>query len=153
VPHLLDTNHCSYLLNGGPGSDEKLAKLGDEHLATSVVVRGELILAAERSERRSENRARFLQFLAAIAVLPITETTADIYGDLKAAILDHFGPRERARRRHFTLAQTGISENDVWIAASAREHELIVVSGDRDFARMHQAAALVVEAWWPMLVR
>lgn len=46
---LLDTNHCSYALLGNTQILEILANLGDEPIAKSTIVKGELIDMAARS--------------------------------------------------------------------------------------------------------
>lgn len=79
---------------------------------------------------------------------PIDAETADIYGKLKASLLEHFGPKEKALRRKTELAKLGFGENDVWIAAIAKRYGLIVVSADQDFQRLKAVAELTVEIWW-----
>lgn len=50
--------------------------------------------------------------------------------DARLAALAEYGPRERARRRSFDLARLGFTDNDLWIAAGAIEHDAILVSDD-----------------------
>ena len=75
------------------------------------------------------------------------EQTAQTYGQLKADLFDHFGPKERAARRRFTLASLGFTDNDLWIAATALQHGIIVVSSDSDFARVQEVRPLSLESW------
>ena len=65
----------------------------------------------------------------AAAVLPCDRATAARYGELKAAL--------RAQG-------TPIPENDLWIAALARQHALTLVTRDAHFAGVR---GLVVERW------
>ena len=146
--HLLDTNHCSRLLQGHPVIIQKLKELGDAPLATCVILRGELIFMAHKSERNRENLHHVHQFLSDISIYPIDNETADIYGKLKALLLDHFGPKEKALRRKIELSRLGFSDNDLWIAAIAKRYDLIVVSADQDFQRLKDIAELTVETWW-----
>ena len=113
--YLLDTNHCSRLLQGHPAIVSKLQDLGDTPIETCVIVRGELIFMAQKSEQKAENLYQVHQFLSDILVYPIDDETADIYGTLKAAILDRFGPREKTQRRKTEMTKRGFSENDLWI--------------------------------------
>lgn len=146
--YLLDTNHCSKLLSGHPGISRKLKSLGDVLVATCVVVHGELVYMAEKSANPPDNRAAVSRFLDDIEVFPIDERTADAYGELKAAIVARFGPREKAKLRHVDIERLGFRENDLWIAAIAKRHRFIIVSADGDFRRMQLADELDVETWW-----
>ena len=87
-------------------------------------------------------------FLNDINVYQIDQETADIYGKIKATVFNHFGPKEKARRRQFAKKGLGIGENDLWIAAIAKRHGLIVVSSDGDFDRIREVEDLPVEKWW-----
>ena len=126
----------------------KLRQLGDTPLTTCVIVRGELIFMAQKSEQKVQNLHQVHQFLNDILVYPIDDQTANIYGTLKAAILDRFGPREKAKRRKTETTQLGFSENDLWIAAIARRYALTIVSADDDFERIKQVEDISVERWW-----
>jgi len=103
---------------------------------------------ARRSERPSSNIAEVETFLRDMTVWPVDDDTSDVYASIKAALLDRFGPRERARRRQFNLAKLGFGENDLWIAAIAIQRGLTVVSADADFGRIAQVTQLTVESWW-----
>jgi tRNA(fMet)-specific endonuclease VapC len=146
--YLLDTNHCSKILSGHSGISRKLKSLGDVLVATCVVVRGELVYMAEKSANPVDNRGAVAHFLDDIEVFPIDEKTADVYGELKAALIARFGPREKAKLRRIDIERLGFRENDIWIAATARRHGLTVVTADGDFRRMQQAVDLDVESWW-----
>ena len=146
--YLLDTNHCSRLLQGHPAIVSKLQELGEVPIATCVIVRGELIFMAQKSEQKAENLHQVHQFLSDILVYPIDDETADIYGKLKAAILDRFGPREKAQRRKTETTKLGFSENDLWIAAVAKRYALTIVSADSDFERLKEVETLSIEQWW-----
>jgi tRNA(fMet)-specific endonuclease VapC len=145
--YLLDTNHCSNLILGSPVIARRLTELGSASIATCVIVRGELIFWAEKSEQRESNLQAVHEFLADIEVLPVDDAAADFYGEMKATILDRFGPKERAKRRKATTARLGFAENDLWIAAIARRLGLIVVSSDSDFERIAEVTEIKVESW------
>lgn len=146
--YLLDTNHCSRLLEGHPAITQKLLDLGDALVATCSIVRGELMFMVYRSDRKIENAHRVHVFLADIEVYPVDEQVADIYGKLKADLVDHFGPRAKTKRRATKIEKLGFSENDLWIAAIAKRYGLTVVSADSDFERIREVDSLAVEKWW-----
>lgn len=147
--YLLDTNHCSQIINEHPNIVKKLIELDDAPVATCVIVRGELIFGAYKSERRAENLRNIESFLNDIDIIPLDNKVADIYGKLKAAVIDYFGPKEKARRRKFTIDNIGIRENDLWIAAVAKSKGYTVVSTDSDFDRIKQADDIKIESWLP----
>lgn len=146
--YLLDTNHCSLVLRGHPGSAEHLSLLGQARVATCVIVAGELTFMAAKSERRADNLTLVRSFLQTIAVYSVDRDTADIYGILKGAVVDLFGPRDRARRRQFDVTKLGISDNDLWIAATAKRHGMTLVSSDQDLVRISQVEPISIESWW-----
>jgi tRNA(fMet)-specific endonuclease VapC len=145
--HLLDTNHCSRILQGHPYIIRKLEELGNQPISTCAVVYGELVFMAEKSQKKAENLNLIREFLKDIRVYPINNETADIYGRLKASLLDHFGPKEKAKRRRADTVKLGFGENDLWIAATAKQFELIVVSSDKDFKRIREVENIRLESW------
>ena len=92
---LLDTNHCRYAILGNTQVLDRLANLGDELIATCTIVNGELIDMAARSKQQQANLALVQRFLAGLYIYPIDETTAEIYGNLKAAVFNRYAPHTR----------------------------------------------------------
>jgi len=124
---LVDTNVVVAHLRGDPALASRLGEASAVYLPW--VVLGELHYGAQRARRREEALAQIRDFLGmTILVLP-DERTAEHYGQVKA---------ELAR------AGTPIPENDIWIAALAREYELPVATRDRHFAHV---AGLDVLPW------
>ena len=149
MSYLLDTNHCSHIIAGDAAVLQHLESLQGAQVSTNVVVQGELVYMTQRSEQEEANRQRIDTFLQGIRIYPIDGETAIRYGELKAAIMRQFGPREKAKRRRVTLGQLGFDENDLWIAATALRHDLTIVSADSDFVRMREATPFVLEQWTP----
>lgn len=124
---LLDTNILIGLLAGEP---TVLAGLrAAEAVYVPVIALGELYYGARKSARAAANVERVEALAAAAAVLPCDGATAAAYGELKAAL--------RAQG-------TPIPENDLWIAALARQHALTLVTRDAHFTGV---PGLVVERW------
>jgi tRNA(fMet)-specific endonuclease VapC len=144
---LLDTNHCSYAILGNTQVLERLANLGDEPIATCSIVKGELIDMAARSQQRQANLALIQRFLLGLYIYPIDETTAEIYGNLKASVFDRYAPKDKAQRRRTNITQLGIGENDLWIAAIAIQHQLTLVTAYQDFQRIQAVQAFDLESW------
>ncbi|WP_242056427.1 MULTISPECIES: type II toxin-antitoxin system VapC family toxin [unclassified Nostoc] len=50
--YLLDTNYCSFLMEGLPSVTNHLRSLGQRQLATSIIVAGELRFMAPNSQQK-----------------------------------------------------------------------------------------------------
>lgn len=144
---LLDTNHCSGLLMGNPTLLEQLRTLGDPPLSSCTIVVGELVDMAARSRDRQTNLTRVQQFFSGLHIYLCDPDTAEIYGILKADFFRRYGPKDKKQRRRTTINQLGIGDNDLWIAAIALQHNLILVTADSDFQRLQTLQPLQIESW------
>ena len=120
---ILDTSAYAGFMKGDPGL--KLALQQAQEIYVNPVVLGELLADFARSQRAAEYRTQLTAFLASprVAVLDISESTAERY----AVILN------------FLRSQgTPIPANDVWIAASAMEHSLRVLTRDAHHLKVPQ---------------
>jgi tRNA(fMet)-specific endonuclease VapC len=116
---LLDTNIVIALMQG---DESVLANLdrASEVFVSSIVL-GELLFGAAKSGRPVENVAKIERFAAGRSVLSCDLQVAREYGRLKHDL----------RRKGKPLP-----ENDIWIAATATCHELILVTRDHHFAHI-----------------
>jgi tRNA(fMet)-specific endonuclease VapC len=145
--YLLDTNHCSFLIEGNTKVINQFQAKSDTIIATCAVVAGELRYMAQKSQQKTANLIKIQLFLRQIDIYAVDAQTAEIYGDFKVEIIKNFGPKEKRKRNNTTLLDIGISENDLWIVATALCHSMIVVSCDSDFARMRQVREFPLENW------
>jgi tRNA(fMet)-specific endonuclease VapC len=145
--YLLDTTHCLKLLFGLPNIAQKIESLGTIRLSTSIAVCGELLYGVYKSERVIENLRDLEKFLRNIIIYDIDWETADIFAKLKVGILNHFGPKDKQKRRNFKLDSLGFKDNDLWIASTAIQHNLILVSADSDLLNLNGIQGLKVENW------
>jgi tRNA(fMet)-specific endonuclease VapC len=116
---ILDTNAVSAILAGDKLIQARLPPGERQHLP--VVVIGEYQFGMLRSKRRKKMEAGFELLESQSIVLSSDRGTADMY----AAI-----------RHGLTLKGRPIPENDLWIAALARQHSLEIVSQDSHFDRV-----------------
>jgi tRNA(fMet)-specific endonuclease VapC len=116
---LLDTNAVIALFTGEPAAAERFES--DDEVFLCVHVLGELHYGALASSRVAENLARLERFTTPIPVLPCDAETVVHYADIR------FGLRKRGKP---------IPENDIWIAAIARQHGLTLLSRDAHFRRI-----------------
>lgn len=105
----------------------------------------------------SEQEAAFNRFILERlpVVLPVEKHTRESYGSLRARLFDRFAPKARRKKKlrpeqltdPATGLALGIDENDLWIAAQALEHNLVLVTHD-SMNRIREAAPeLRVEDW------
>jgi tRNA(fMet)-specific endonuclease VapC len=114
--YLLDTNIVVAVLNGA--LDLAPRREAGALLYVYATVVGELLFGFEKSTRREKNLEALDRLLTYCVALPCTAATAPHYA--------------RVRRR-LELGGKPIPQNDLWIAASAFEHELVLVTHDTHF--------------------
>jgi tRNA(fMet)-specific endonuclease VapC len=145
--YLLDTNHCSRIIAGDPLVLQNILNRRNEGVAINVIIQGELLFMAENSDLKAENRLRVQSFLERFDLYPISPEISDTYAQLKAQLLETFRPSDKATRRRTRIQSIGFDDNDLWIAATAIQHRLILVTADRDFDRIQQFTTLQLESW------
>jgi tRNA(fMet)-specific endonuclease VapC len=124
---LLDTNPVIAIFAEDPGILFRIAE-AEEVFVPSIVL-GELYFGAYKSARVTENVARVAEFAAGNRIVECDASTARNFGQIKDDL------RRKGRM---------IPENDIWIAALARQHDLTLVSRDAHF---HEVEGLVVASW------
>lgn len=127
---LLDTSAYAAFLRDHPRVKAAVREAAEVFL--SPIVLGELRAGFLKGSRPAENEKRLAEFLASprCHVPAIDEETSHRY----AVIHDYL------RRQG-----TPVSPNDLWIAASAAQHGLRVVTLDGDFDRIPQVLVTKVE--------
>ena len=124
---LIDTNIVIALFAGEAVVQQHLAE-SDEVFLSSIVL-GELYYGAQKSTGVETNISRINMLTVGNAVLGCDLITAQHYG----AIKDHLRTKGHP-----------IPENDVWIAATAKQHQLTLVTRDEHFQAVE---GLAVEQW------
>jgi tRNA(fMet)-specific endonuclease VapC len=125
--YLLDTNIVVAFFNGDPTIVQQVNRLSIVQLSSVVI--GELYYGAFKSAKTQQNIERIRSFLSLCNVLSSDTETSYWYGHI----------RENLRKKG-----KPIPENDIWIAATARQHQLILVSRDKHF---DEVDSLSVEVW------
>ena len=114
--YLLDTNIVIISFSGESRVLERIAD-ADEYFVSSTIV-GELFYGALNSTNVDANTARIELFLANSGLLSCDVATSQLYGAVKTDL------RRKGRP---------IPDNDIWIAASAKQHSLTLVTRDVHF--------------------
>lgn len=115
---LLDTNVLSDLFASDPDAVDAFQNA--RRLCINTVVLAEMLSGILLGSRRELNTRRLSAFLSSprVSVLEIGRRTAEHYADISVNL-----------RRKGRLIPT----NDLWIAASAREHGLVLLTRDGHF--------------------
>ena len=123
MSHLIDSNIVVEILRN------RLLVPPDPIIILSAPVLGEVFFGALRSSNPTAQLQHVEEYIKPYRILSCNEITARHYADIRLA-LEASGGR--------------IPENDMWIAALAIQHNLILVTRDAHFARI---AGLTVEVW------
>lgn len=120
---LLDTSAYSLLMRGHKAV-AALLDAADEVFLPAVVI-GELLAGFKKGNSEQRNREILDRFLSVprVVTLPLDDETSERY----AVILDFL------RRQGVP-----IPTNDIWIAASAMQHGLVLITADRHFLKLPQ---------------
>ncbi len=125
--YLLDTNILIFLIR----KDKNIARrmLQETQLYTSAIVLGELLYGAERSIDVEKGLSDVEKVQQTLTILIVDSTTASIYG--------------RIKRQQLIKGQM-LPENDLWIAATALQYDLTLVTRDHHFDWVTE---LTLEQW------
>lgn len=120
---LLDSSAYTAFTRGHPGVEQALRRVREIYLNPVVV--GELQYGFRWGSRREKNESLFEQFRSSrrVDLVPIDEDTSGCYVEISLAL-------RRAGRP--------IPTNDIWIAASALQHGLGLITTDQHFLAVPQ---------------
>lgn len=124
---LLDTNIVIAIFAKDVAVQTRIADAAEVFIAVTVL--GELYYGARKSTRVRANLERLEEFATVNTILICDTETAQQYGEIKNGL--------RAKGRP-------IPENDIWIAAIAKQYGLIVATRDGHFGNVE---GLLVEDW------
>jgi len=124
---LLDTNIVIAIFTNDASVKDSLEKA--EEVFVPIIVLGELYYGAQKSTRTETNIARINEFAETNSVLTCNTETSRQYGEIKNSL---------------RLKGQPIPENDIWIAAIAKQYGMTLVSRDEHFKEIDD---LVTMTW------
>jgi tRNA(fMet)-specific endonuclease VapC len=126
--YLLDTNIVIGLLANEEAIVQKIQSLTRLIQILNIVL-GELLYGAEQSTRKESNKKRLEELTQTAFILGCDAETAHHYAIIKSLLKSQGTP---------------IPENDLWIAALAQQHDMILVTRDGHFKNI---PSLALESW------
>ena len=114
---LLDTTVVVGYFRQDPDLHRKVDQLSDVYMPLAVL--GELFYGAYKSIHKPRMLAQVKSFSSGCIVIQPNEITAEFYGQIKAEL---------------SLAGHPIPQNDIWIAAVAKQHDLPLATRDQHFS-------------------
>lgn len=124
---LLDTNIIIALFASDTSVINHISSVTE--IFVPVIAISELYYGAQYSEKKQLNLSRIDEFANANVILECNQTTASLYGQIKA------GLKRKGRP---------IPENDLWIASLAIQHNLTLITRDAHFDAIED---LILGSW------
>lgn len=114
--YLLDSNIVIDIFRGDQTAIARVKAIKTVYVP--VIVIGELYYGANKSNQTPKRLLEIEQLERMVIIMDVTKSTARVYGEIKDQLRIKGKP---------------IPENDVWIAAIAKEHDLTLLTRDKHF--------------------
>lgn len=133
LKYLLDSDVFSLMIKGSDEAiNQRMETLARGEATLSVITTGEFFYGVAHSPLSALRTKRAQRLIDFFGVLPIDEPVGSAYGQIRADLRAKGAP---------------IGPNDLWLAAQAKVHGLVMVTRNgREFRRV---AGLKVEGWEP----
>jgi tRNA(fMet)-specific endonuclease VapC len=126
--YLLDTNIVIGLFANETLIVEKIKSVSSSIYIPSIVL-GELFYGAELSSKKEVNKKKIDALAQVSLIVECDLDTSRLYGKIKSQLKVKGSP---------------IPENDIWIAATAQQHQLTLITRDKHFDNIQ---SLSIENW------
>jgi tRNA(fMet)-specific endonuclease VapC len=95
----------------------------------SSIVLGELYIGINRVANKAKHLQKLIDFVQLCTILVIDEPAAKIFGEISAELYKKGKP---------------IPTNDIWIAATVKQHNLTLITRDKHFSEI---GSIIIDAW------
>ena len=138
--YLFDTNIWSHWFEQRPYIIEEINRLDPQStIYLSSVVWGEAIFGAKANKKFSFDKYAEFIFSKKPIIMPIDESVAAEFGELKAKLFEKKSPtnvrtnagRIEMLKKPLPAKSMGVDENDLWIVSQALAYNLVLVTNDR----------------------
>ncbi|MBI2865166.1 MAG: PIN domain-containing protein [Chloroflexi bacterium] len=119
--YLLDADWLISFLNGKANAVELVANLANGGIALSIITLGEVYEGLLGSSGKPRHSAKLDEFVDSVDLIAPTVHVAHQYANVRSRLRSQGIP---------------IPDNDLWIAATALAHDIVLVSRDRHFERI-----------------
>jgi tRNA(fMet)-specific endonuclease VapC len=123
----LDSNIIIEIFAGNKAIADKTNELPTFYI--SSIVLGEHYVGINRVINKNKHLNKLTAFLEMCTILDVDQTTAQFFGEITAALYKKGKP---------------IPTNDIWIAATVKQHNLKLISRDKHFA---EVGDILLESW------
>lgn len=128
--YLIDTSTFSCMMKQDPKIHARISSLTPtDQLMICPIIRGEILFGIEKlptGRRRRDLETKAQSLFLAFETKDITDFIADYYAQIKN--------ETRATGKQ-------LSDNDLWIAATAVYYNAVIVAVDKDYSRLSQLSA------------
>lgn len=118
---LLDSNIIIEIFRGNEKFANRIQELGS--IVIPVISLGELYFGANKSNQKEKQRKQIEEFENTFEIANVNSNTSKIYGNIKNKLKEAGRP---------------IPENDIWIAAIAKERKYTLISNDKHFKQVSE---------------
>ncbi|MEL7119328.1 MAG: type II toxin-antitoxin system VapC family toxin [Bacteroidota bacterium] len=125
--YILDSNIVINIFRNDVETIQKVSEL--KNIYIPVIVLGELHYGANKSNQTKKRTLEIEQLKRRVIILEINDKTAELYGEIKNQL------RQKGRL---------IPENDIWIAAIAKEIGLPILTNDKHFLEVDQIKVVAI---------
>ncbi|WP_439696322.1 type II toxin-antitoxin system VapC family toxin [Mucilaginibacter sp. AW1-7] len=125
--YFLDTNIVIEVFSGNKAVADKINEIPPFYI--SSIVLGELYIGINRVVNKPKHLKQLEAFLKLCTVIDVDATTSRLYGEITAALFKKGKP---------------IPSNDIWIAATAKQHNFTLITRDGHFQEVED---MTIEKW------